>query len=116
MSDSGTSGYESCSSDDLSERERRLAYLRRLARDLESSLVPGSKAWNEISLVKKTDLFTLLENGRIVMPMALQWQCRLLSPLFIYLSIYLDHIPKGGVGVHQRLGSKEPISKGLPGT
>lgn len=48
LSDSGTSGYESCSSDDLSERERRLAYLRRLAKDLEASLVPGSKAWNEI--------------------------------------------------------------------
>lgn len=48
-SDSGTSGYESCSSDDLSERERRLAYLRRLARELEASLVPGSKAWNEIT-------------------------------------------------------------------
>ncbi|KAK3872555.1 hypothetical protein Pcinc_022368, partial [Petrolisthes cinctipes] len=45
LSDSGTSGYESCSSEELSERERRLAHLRRLARDLEASLHPDSQAW-----------------------------------------------------------------------
>lgn len=48
LSDSGTSGYESCSSEELSERERRLANLRRLARDLEASLHPNSQAWASI--------------------------------------------------------------------
>ncbi|XP_063840507.1 serine-rich adhesin for platelets-like isoform X5 [Scylla paramamosain] len=48
LSDSGTSGYESCSSEELSERERRLANLRRLARDLEASLHPNSQAWAAI--------------------------------------------------------------------
>ncbi|KAG7176240.1 putative Nuclear envelope localization domain-containing protein [Homarus americanus] len=48
LSDSGTSGYESCSSEELSERERRLAHLRRLARDLEASLHPNSQAWAAI--------------------------------------------------------------------
>ncbi|XP_047491710.1 uncharacterized protein LOC125040954 isoform X2 [Penaeus chinensis] len=49
LSDSGTSGYESCSSEELSERERRLAHLRRLARDLEASLHPNSQAWLAIT-------------------------------------------------------------------
>ncbi|XP_066939736.1 klarsicht protein isoform X3 [Macrobrachium rosenbergii] len=49
LSDSGTSGYESCSSEELSERERRLAHLRRLARDLEASLSPDSQAWQAIT-------------------------------------------------------------------
>lgn len=49
LSDSGTSGYESCSSEELSERERRLAHLRRLARDLEASLHPNSQAWMAIT-------------------------------------------------------------------
>lgn len=49
LSDSGTSGYESCSSEELSERERRLAHLRRLARDLEASLHPNSQAWAAIT-------------------------------------------------------------------
>ncbi|XP_068217202.1 klarsicht protein [Palaemon carinicauda] len=49
LSDSGTSGYESCSSEELSERERRLAHLRRLARDLEASLSPDSQAWLAIT-------------------------------------------------------------------
>lgn len=49
LSDSGTSGYESCSSEELSERERRLANLRRLARDLEASLSPDSHAWASIT-------------------------------------------------------------------
>ncbi|KAK7066751.1 hypothetical protein SK128_005331, partial [Halocaridina rubra] len=49
LSDSGTSGYESCSSEELSERERRLANLRRLARDLEASLSPDSQAWAAIT-------------------------------------------------------------------
>lgn len=49
LSDSGTSGYESCSSEELSERERRLAHLRRLARDLEASLSPDSQAWAAIT-------------------------------------------------------------------
>ncbi|CAL4067721.1 unnamed protein product [Meganyctiphanes norvegica] len=48
-SDSGTSGYESCSSEELSERERRLAHLRRIARDLEASLSPQSEAWASIT-------------------------------------------------------------------
>ncbi|KAK8744579.1 hypothetical protein OTU49_000880 [Cherax quadricarinatus] len=48
LSDSGTSGYESCSSEELSERERRLVHLRRLARDLEASLHPNSQAWAAI--------------------------------------------------------------------
>ena len=47
-SDSGTSGYESCSSDDLSERERRLAHLKKLAKELEATLLPGTKAWKDI--------------------------------------------------------------------
>lgn len=51
LSDSGTSGYESCSSEELSERERRLAHLRRLARDLEASLHPSSQAWVAITKV-----------------------------------------------------------------
>ncbi|KAF2364759.1 KASH domain [Trinorchestia longiramus] len=51
LSDSGTSGYESCSSDDLSERERRLDALKRLAAELESTLHPHSLAWTNI---KKT--------------------------------------------------------------
>ncbi|XP_018013948.1 uncharacterized protein LOC108670968 [Hyalella azteca] len=54
LSDSGTSGYESCSSDDLSERERRLDALKRLAAELESTLHPHSLAWTNI---KKT-IFT----------------------------------------------------------
>ncbi|XP_076062425.1 uncharacterized protein LOC143037757 [Oratosquilla oratoria] len=49
FSDSGTSGYESCSSEELSERERRLAHLRRLARDLETVLQPHSAAWGDIT-------------------------------------------------------------------
>ncbi|XP_071530629.1 uncharacterized protein klar isoform X1 [Panulirus ornatus] len=48
LSDSGTSGYESCSSEEFSERERRLAHLRKLARDLEASLHPNSQAWAAI--------------------------------------------------------------------
>lgn len=48
LSDSGTSGYESCSSEELSERELRLVHLRRLARDLEASLHPNSQAWAAI--------------------------------------------------------------------
>lgn len=56
LSDSGTSGYESCSSEELSERERRLAHLRRLARDLEASLHPNSQAWAAITKVSSSGL------------------------------------------------------------
>ncbi|XP_043231809.1 uncharacterized protein LOC122386575 isoform X2 [Amphibalanus amphitrite] len=44
----GTSGYDSACSDDLSERERRLGRLRRMARDLEALVSPASPAWNDI--------------------------------------------------------------------
>ena len=54
LSDSGTSGYESCSSEELSERERRLAHLRRLARDLEATLHPHSQAWASIEKTLST--------------------------------------------------------------
>lgn len=56
LSDSGTSGYESCSSEELSERERRLAHLRRLARDLEASLHPNSQAWLAITKVRASEV------------------------------------------------------------
>ena len=57
LSDSGTSGYESCSSEELSERERRLAHLKRLARDLEATLHPHSQAWASIEKVRKFNVF-----------------------------------------------------------
>ncbi|XP_037073262.1 uncharacterized protein LOC119094294 [Pollicipes pollicipes] len=44
----GTSGYDSACSDDLSERERRLGRLRRMARDLEAVVSPASPAWDDI--------------------------------------------------------------------
>ncbi|XP_037084577.1 uncharacterized protein LOC119104953 [Pollicipes pollicipes] len=44
----GTSGYDSACSDDLSERERRLGRLRRMAGDLEAVLSPGGQAWSDI--------------------------------------------------------------------
>lgn len=49
LSDSGISDG-GCSSDyGLSERERRLGALRRLAKQLEQALVPGSEALNSIN-------------------------------------------------------------------
>lgn len=49
LSDSGISDG-GCSSDyGLSERERRLGALRRLAKQLEHALVPGSEALNSIN-------------------------------------------------------------------
>lgn len=49
LSDSGISDG-GCSSDyGLSERERRLGALRRLAKQLEKALVPGSEALNSIN-------------------------------------------------------------------
>lgn len=50
LSDSGISDGGASSSDyGLSERERRLSALRRLARQLESALAPGSAALNSIA-------------------------------------------------------------------
>lgn len=49
LSDSGIS--DSGSEQDLSERERRLAALRRLARHLEAVLAPGSQAINDMAKV-----------------------------------------------------------------
>lgn len=46
LSDSGIS--DSGSEQELSERERRLAALRRLTRSLESQLAPGSEALTEL--------------------------------------------------------------------
>lgn len=46
LSDSGIS--DSGSEQELSERERRLAALRRLTRSLETQLAPGSKALTEL--------------------------------------------------------------------
>lgn len=51
LSDSGIS--DSGSEQELSERERRLAALRRLTRTLESQLAPGSEAFNQ--LLKRVD-------------------------------------------------------------
>ena len=51
LSDSGIS--DSGSEQELSERERRLAALRRLTRTLESQLTPGSDALNQ--LLKRVD-------------------------------------------------------------
>lgn len=65
LSDSGTSGYESCSSEELSERERRLANLRRLARDLEASLHPNSQAWASICKVRIYDSLMLTNRNNI---------------------------------------------------
>lgn len=47
LSDSGIS--DSGSEQELSERERRLAALRRLARTLEAQLAPGSEALAELA-------------------------------------------------------------------
>ena len=47
----GTSGYDSACSDELSERERRLGRLRRMATDLETLLAPASPAWSDITQV-----------------------------------------------------------------
>lgn len=79
LSDSGTSGYESCSSDDLSERERRLHALKRLAAELEGTLHPHSLAWtnikktisvaeNELSSLQKRCRELLLQTAERVAP------------------------------------------------
>ena len=47
----GTSGYDSACSDELSERERRLGRLRRMATDLETLLSPAGQAWSDITNV-----------------------------------------------------------------
>lgn len=49
LSDSGISDGGGSSDYGLSERERRLSALRRLARQLENALAPGSAALNSIS-------------------------------------------------------------------
>ena len=46
-----TSGYDSACSDDLSERERRLGRLHRLASDLGPLLSPAGPAWSDIANV-----------------------------------------------------------------
>ena len=65
LSDSGIS--DSGSEQELSERERRLAALRRLTRSLESQLAPGSEALVEL-LKRVEDAETELRD--------LQKQCR----------------------------------------
>ncbi|XP_043221257.1 uncharacterized protein LOC122381311 [Amphibalanus amphitrite] len=45
----GTSGYDSACSDELSERERRLGRLRRMANGLETLLAPAGPAWSGIT-------------------------------------------------------------------
>lgn len=51
LSDSGISDGGGFSDGGLSERERRLGALRRLAKQLENDLAPGSKALKSISMV-----------------------------------------------------------------
>lgn len=58
FSDSGIS--DSGSEQDLSERERRLALLKKLARHLESVLAPGSEALINIIRVRDIRYFDLL--------------------------------------------------------
>lgn len=65
LSDSGIS--DSGSDQELSERERRLAALRRLTRSLETQLTPGSKAL--------TDLWKRIEDAETELR-DLQKQCR----------------------------------------
>jgi hypothetical protein len=58
LSDSGIS--DSGSEQELSERERRLAALRRLARHLEAVLAPGSEALVNMAKVSATNVLLIL--------------------------------------------------------
>lgn len=89
LSDSGTSGYESCSSDDLSERERRLAYLKRLAKDLEASIAPGCSAWKEINSVN--DIFFYFINK--ILSVVSNFILELIIYIFIKIAVLFKNLP-----------------------
>lgn len=81
LSDSGISDG-GCSSDyGLSERERRLGALRRLAKQLEQALVPGSEALNSISQrmeMAEAELRSLQKTCReLIVRTAASQQCHL---------------------------------------
>lgn len=81
LSDSGISDG-GCSSDyGLSERERRLGALRRLAKQLEQALVPGSEALNSITQrmeMAEAELRSLQKTCReLIVRTAASQQCHL---------------------------------------